>query len=78
MKSRISRRAITTALAGSPLLAQAVKNPQTPATPPGPATAPTAGTDFLTAARQQVERNSESLSKFSIPMATEPTFVFRP
>jgi predicted nicotinamide N-methyase len=34
--------------------------------------------DLAKAAREAVQRNSEALSKFDVPMATEPAFLFRP
>jgi hypothetical protein len=34
--------------------------------------------DLLASARDQVKENSETLRKFKVPTATEPSFVFRP
>ncbi|MDQ1471148.1 MAG: hypothetical protein QOJ99_2628 [Bryobacterales bacterium] len=38
----------------------------------------TPNTDFAKAARDAIQRNSETLSKFDVPMATEPAFLFKP
>jgi hypothetical protein len=60
---RISRRQLAAAvLAPAPMLGQAT-----------PATA-----DELAAARQRVQSNADRLRKFKIPIATEPSFTFRP
>jgi hypothetical protein len=48
---------------------------QTPAQPPA-ADAP-ANPDKLAAAREENRRSAENLSKFEIPMSTEPAFNFR-
>ena len=34
--------------------------------------------DLLAAARARVKTNSETLRSFKLPIATEPSFVFRP
>jgi hypothetical protein len=34
--------------------------------------------DPVTAVRDSVQRNSETLSKFEVPFATEPAFQFKP
>jgi hypothetical protein len=63
MKSRISRRQIAIGLGAAPLLAQAPAKPSDP--------------NSMEAARETVKRNSDALSKFTIPQATEPSFIFR-
>lgn len=50
------------------LLAQ-TQPPPTPASPPA---------DELTAARQQNERTATQLRAFKLPIATEPSVVFKP
>lgn len=51
------------------------------AAPAAAQTAPTqpqpSSTDDLTAARERVKANGAELSKFKIPMATEPAFAFK-
>jgi hypothetical protein len=60
---RISRRQLAAAvLAPAPMLGQAT---------PAPA-------DELAAARQRIQINADQLRKFKIPIATEPSFTFRP
>ena len=39
---------------------------------------PPAPADELAAVRQQSQRTTETLRKFKVPMATEPSFAFRP
>jgi hypothetical protein len=34
--------------------------------------------DLVASAREQVRSNSETLRKFKVPTATEPSFAFRP
>jgi hypothetical protein len=63
MKSNVTRREFAgVVLAPASLLAQAT---------------PAAG-DELTAAKQQTQRNADQLRKFKVPMATEPSIVFKP
>jgi hypothetical protein len=70
MKSAITRRQVALGLAAAmPAMAQA------PATPQAPATAPP---DDATAARERIRKNSEQLAAFSLNMATEPSFSFKP
>ena len=42
-----------------------------------PAAAPS-NEDLLTTAREQVRATGEKLRKFKVPVATEPSFTFRP
>jgi hypothetical protein len=35
-------------------------------------------TDLDAAARDQIKRNTDQLRKFKVPIATEPSFSFRP
>ena len=35
-------------------------------------------TDLVAAARDQIKRNTDQLRKFKVPIATEPSFSFRP
>jgi hypothetical protein len=63
MKNKVTRRQLAGAvLTPASLLAQAT---------PAPA-------DELTAAKQQTQRNADQLRKFKVPMATEPSIVFKP
>ncbi|HYP14088.1 MAG TPA: hypothetical protein VEQ63_09205 [Bryobacteraceae bacterium] len=41
-------------------------------------TPPAAPADELGAARQQIQRNAEQLRAFQVPVATEPSIVFKP
>jgi hypothetical protein len=34
--------------------------------------------DFAKATRDSIQRNSEALRKFDVPMPTEPAFLFKP
>ena len=43
----------------------------------GAASAQQPAPDELNEARKQVQRNSETLLKYEIPMATEPAFLFK-
>ena len=43
----------------------------------GAASAQQPAPDELDEARKQVQRNSETLLKYEIPMATEPAFLFK-
>jgi hypothetical protein len=43
----------------------------------GAASAQQPAPDELEEARKQVQRNSETLLKYEIPMATEPAFLFK-
>ena len=63
---KLTRRALAAAVAGTAVLAA-----QTPPQPADPA-------DELEAARESLKRNSETLSRFDVPMATEPACVFKP
>jgi hypothetical protein len=42
-----------------------------------PPAAPAAPTDLLEKARQDNRRGAENLTRFEIPMSTEPAFTFR-
>jgi hypothetical protein len=66
--SGITRRDLATAITALPLLATSAASAQTASTP----------AEELAAARQQTQRNAEQLRKFKIPIATEPSFSFRP
>ena len=63
---KITRRALVSAGVVGAVLAPSVPA-QTPLTPD----------DLLSAARELVKRNGESLSKIAMPMATEPAFTFK-
>ena len=43
-----------------------------------PAAAPDSDEQLLEAARAQVKRNGEALTKFTVPTALEPAFQFKP
>jgi hypothetical protein len=64
--TRVTRRRAALAL-----LTPAAAVSQQSATSPKPA-------DELGAAREQVRRDAELLRKFKVPVATEPSFAFRP
>jgi hypothetical protein len=49
----------------------------TSATAQQPTAAPS-NEDVLTTAREQVRATGEKLRKFKVPLATEPSFTFRP
>jgi hypothetical protein len=66
---KLTRRELVVAAAGSVAAAQALA--QAPAAQPQPAR------DFAKEARDNVQRNGETLANFGIPMATEPAFQFR-
>lgn len=59
----MTRRELALALAAAPALAQQ----------PAPSAA-----EIETAAREQVTRTRDQLRNFKVPIATEPSFVFRP
>jgi hypothetical protein len=65
---KLSRRELA-GLAATGLLkqAQAAQSPE--ATPT---------IDFAKAARDTIQRNSEALGKFDVPIGTEPAFLFKP
>jgi hypothetical protein len=63
---KLTRRELAAAVAGAaPLAAQAP-----PATPETPA-------EELKAAAERLRRTEEAISKFALPMATEPAFLFK-
>ena len=64
----ISRRDLAIAISAIPLLAPSSAPAQTPAAP----------VDELAEARQQGQRTADQLRKFKVPIATEPSFAFRP
>ncbi len=65
MSTQLSRRQLAASLvAAAPALAQ---NPA-PAPPP----------DLAAKARDILQRNGERLSQFDVPIATEPSFIFKP
>ena len=65
MRTKFSRRQLAVSLvAAVPALAQ------------NPAPAPPA--DPLAKAREALQKNGETLSKFEIPLATQPSFIFKP
>ena len=66
---KISRRELTLGAAAAALA------PQTGAQNAPDATSPT---QHAQAAREAYQRNSDTLTKFEIPMDTEPAFQFRP
>ena len=65
-ETSVTRRDIAAAVAAFPLLAR-----------PG-ANAQTAPADEVAAVRQQRQRTTEELRRFKVPIATEPSFAFRP
>lgn len=66
---RITRRKLAvTALAPAAAMAQ---------TPPPRPLSDNPG-DLLKNAQEQVRRNGETLAKYTVPMATEPAFQFKP
>jgi hypothetical protein len=65
MSTNITRRHLAGLLSAAPLLAQA---------PP----APTPAADDATIARNLIKNNIEQIRKFDLPVATEPSFVFKP
>jgi hypothetical protein len=65
---KLSRRDLT-GLAATGLAVQALTAQDPPAMP-----AP----DWAKAARDAMQRNSETMAKFEVPMATEPAFLFKP
>ena len=64
MASKLTRRQLASAIAAFPAARL-------------PAQAPSPDEDPLKAARDQVRRNAEQLSKRPLAMATEPAFVFK-
>lgn len=65
---KLSRRGLL-ALAGASAgqaMAQVAQPPATPASP-----------DLVAKARDENRQSAENLTKFEIPMSTEPAFVFR-
>jgi hypothetical protein len=70
---RLSRRRMLVLTGAGTGLYQAMA--QTPAAPP--AASPIAPTDPLEKAREDNRRSADNLSKFAIPMTTEPAFIFR-
>ena len=65
MSTRLTRRQLAAGLLGAaPLLAQA---------PPPPVAA-----DDASIARERIKTNSELIRKFDLPVATEPSFIFKP
>jgi hypothetical protein len=65
MRTKFSRRQLAVSLvAAAPALAQ---NP-----------APATLTDPLAKAREVLQKNGEILSKFEIPLSTQPSFIFKP
>ena len=66
--NKLSRRAFGRMVAASPLAA---------AVSPAPAQAPSREEE-LRAANERRLANAQALAKFPLPMATEPSFIFRP
>ena len=64
---KLSRREIA-GLAATPLLAQVTLAQVAPSTP---------AVDLAKAARDANQRNSETLAKFQVPIATEPAYQFK-
>jgi hypothetical protein len=65
MHTKFSRRQLAVSLvAAAPALAQ---NP-----------APVPPSDPLAKAHEALQKNGEILSKFEIPISTEPSFIFKP
>jgi hypothetical protein len=62
---RVTRRELAGLLASAPLAAQA------------PAPQPQSAAEELKAASDRVRRNTATLSKFPVPVATEPAFTFK-
>jgi hypothetical protein len=66
MSTKLTRRELAAGLlSATPLLAQA---------PPAPVPA----ADDATVARDQLKNNIELIRKFDLPVATEPSFIFKP
>ena len=65
MSTKITRRHLAGLLSAAPLLAQA------------PPTA-TPAADDATIARDLIKNNIEQIRKFDLPVATEPSFIFKP
>ena len=62
---KVTRRQLAAVLASAPLAAQTpTAKPETPA-------------EELKAASDRLRRNTETLSKLPVPMATEPAFSFK-
>ena len=72
MAGKLTRRELAAALSASSLLAPALVA-QTPAPPPLPQNAD----EELKAVRDQNRQFSEALTRFSVPMATEPAAHFK-
>jgi hypothetical protein len=66
---KLSRRTMFT-LAGAGAIASAAAQTPAPQNEPKP--------DPLTKAREDNRQSAENLTKFEIPMSTEPSFIFRP
>jgi hypothetical protein len=66
MQSKVTRRQLAATLTGGALLAQA----PTPPLPKNPE-------EELKAARDDAKQRADQLAKVSIPMSTEPSFVFK-
>ena len=67
---KITRRRLAAAALGSAACLRIGAAPQTPPAPSQPE-------DLNAAAKEQVRKNSDALSKFDLPMATEPAFQFK-
>jgi hypothetical protein len=65
----MTRRQWTAVLAAAPALAQ---------TPPPAGEKPATPPDDLKTAVEQMQRNSEQLRRFEIPLSAEPSFAFKP
>jgi hypothetical protein len=67
MSGAISRRELAAALCATPLLAapQAAQPPESPDA-------------LLAAARENLRRSAEILSRFPLPLTAEPAIIFKP
>jgi hypothetical protein len=68
ISTAVTRRDLAAVLAALPLVAAPAANPQTQ----------TAPQDELAAARQRTQQTIDQLRRFKVPIATEPSFAFRP
>jgi hypothetical protein len=65
MSTKLSRRQLAASLAAAlPVMAQNV--------------APAPPSDLVAKARDALQKNGERLSQFEIPIAAEPSFIFKP
>lgn len=73
-RRQLAATAAASTAASAMLAATRTANAQTPVNPSPPK--PLTPEEDVTAAKDQIHRNSEALAKFQIPMSTEPAFKF--